>query len=345
LGAFGYVDIGDLQNFPYFWPNNEAYTHNLNFMNRFLKDWMAFSKGERRGTLVLGALLLLLLLAPPIYRYFLRPKPAESDLAQLRQYAAQLNAAAQPQFDQLAESAVEKPPQQRERKTFRFDPNTISADSLELLGFSPKQAAAIARYRDRGGRFRTATDFLKLGVITDKQKERLAAYVDVAPLPPKDFPQKDSAPRFGAATAAATAAAAAAAQPVELNAADTALLCTLPGIGKYFAQKIVEYREQLGGYTSTAQLLEIKNFGDERMQRLAGRVSVDTSAAQKFTLSEESLELMRRHPYLGAYAARGIVQYAKRKGSPATLDELLKNNLITSLQAEKVKRYVKEAEN
>ncbi|MDR1023744.1 MAG: helix-hairpin-helix domain-containing protein [Prevotellaceae bacterium] len=310
-------------------------------MNRFLKDWMAFSKGERRGTLVLGALLLLLLLAPPIYRYFLRPKPAESDLAQLRQYAARLNATAQPQFDQLAESAVEKPPLPRERKTFRFDPNTISADSLELLGFSPKQAAAIARYRDRGGRFRAAGDFLKLGVITDKQRERLAAYVYVAPPPPKDFPQKDSASRFGAATAAATAAL----QPVDLNSADTALLRTLPGIGKYFAQKIVEYREQLGGYTSTEQLLEIKNFGDERMQRLADRVSVDTSAVQKFTLSEESLALMRRHPYLGAYAARGIAQYAKRKGGPATLDELLKNNLITSLQAEKVKRYVREVEN
>ncbi|MDR1416901.1 MAG: helix-hairpin-helix domain-containing protein [Prevotellaceae bacterium] len=310
-------------------------------MNRFLKDWMAFSTGERRGVLALGALLLLLLLAPPIYRNFLRPKPTDSDLTQLRQYAAQLNAAAKPQFEQLAESAVEKPPQPQERKTFKFDPNTISTDSLTLLGFSPKQAAAIVRYRERGGRFRTAADFLKLGVITDKQKERLGSYVDIAPPPPKDFLQRDSAPRFRAATAAATEAP----QPVELNAADTALLGTLPGIGKYFAQKIVEYREQLGGYTSTEQLLEIKNFGDERMQRLANRVSVDTSMVQKFTLSEENLELMRRHPYLGAYAARGIVQYAKRKGSAATLDEVMKNNLVTSLQAEKLKKYVMETEN
>ncbi|MDR0687921.1 MAG: helix-hairpin-helix domain-containing protein [Prevotellaceae bacterium] len=310
-------------------------------MNRFLKDWMTFSKGERRGILALGALLLLLLLAPLFCRVFLRPKLSDGDLAQLRLYASRLGTAAQPQFDQLAESAVEKPPQPRGGQAFRFDPNAISADSLALLGFSPKQAAAIVRYRERGGRFRTAADFLKLGVITDRQRERLQAYVDVAPLPSRDFPRKDSALRFGAARAAVAEAS----QPVELNTADTALLRTLPGIGAHFAQKIVEYREQLGGYTSAEQLLEIKNFGHERMQRLANRVTVDASLVQRFALSEENLALMRRHPYLGAYTARGIAQYAKRKGSAATLDELLKNNLITSLQAERLRVYVGVAEN
>ncbi|MDR0711892.1 MAG: helix-hairpin-helix domain-containing protein [Prevotellaceae bacterium] len=305
-------------------------------MNRFLKEWMDFSKGERRGVLALGALLLLLLLAPPIYRACFRPKLGESDIHELRRHAERLNEAAQSQLEQLAESAVEKAPRQRESKVFRFDPNTISADSLEQLGFSPKQAMAIVRYRERGGRFRTADSFLKLGVITDKQKKRLQSYIDIAPPAAGSLPPpKDSARHSWAKTEIA------AAQPVELNAADTALLCTLPGIGKFFAQKIVEYREQLGGYTSAEQLLEIKNFGSERIQRLTNRVSVDTSMVRKFTLSEENLELMRRHPYLGAYAARGIAQYAKRKGDAATLDELVKNKLITSLQAEKLKAYVR----
>jgi competence ComEA-like helix-hairpin-helix protein len=309
-------------------------------MKRFLKDWLYFSKGERRGVLFLGALLLLLLLAPPVYRICVRPKLADSDISQLRQYANRLNEAAQAQFDQLQESALEKRPQQQESKTFKFDPNTISTDSLTLLGFSPKQAMAIARYRERGGRFRTAADFLKLGIITEKQKNRLQSYIDIAPSAAKDFPKKDFSKKDSVRYAKGKTEVAAA-QPVELNTADTAQLCTLPGIGKYFAQKIVEYREQLGGYTSAEQLLEIKNFGSERIQRLANRVSVDTSLVRKFALSEENLELMRRHPYLGAYTARGVVQYAKRKGSAATLDELIKNNLITSLQAEKLKAYVK----
>ncbi|MDR3365372.1 MAG: helix-hairpin-helix domain-containing protein [Prevotellaceae bacterium] len=304
-------------------------------MNRFLKDWLNFSKGERRGVLLLGGLLLLLLLAPPAYRAFLRPKFTDSDISQLRRHADRLNEAAQAQFDQLQESALEKRPPRREDKIFRFDPNTISTDSLTLLGFSPKQAAAIVRYRERGGRFRTANDFLKLGVITEKQKKRLQPVIDIAPAAAKSAYRADTM-RYVREKPEAVAA-----QPVELNAADTALLRTLPGIGKYFAQKIVEYREQLGGYTSVEQLLEIKNFGSERIQRLADRVSVDTSLVRKLTLSEEDLELMRRHPYLGAYAARGVAQYAKRKGSALTLDEALKNNLITSLQAEKLKAYVR----
>lgn len=283
----------------------------------------------------MGALLLLLLLAPPVYRLCVRPTLSDSDISQLREYAARLNEAAQAQFDALQESALEKRPQQGEGKIFKFDPNSISVDSLTLLGFSPKQAAAIARYRERGGRFRTANDFLKLGVVSEKQKKRLQSSINITPLATQPFPKKDSARYAKEKTEMA------AAQPVELNAADTALLRTLPGIGQYFAQKIVEYREQLGGYTSAEQLLEIKNFGSERMQRLAARVSVDTLLVQKFTLSEENLELMRRHPYLGAYAARGVAQYAKRKGSAATLDELIKNSLVTSLQAEKLRAYVK----
>ena len=303
-------------------------------MNRFLKDWLDFSKGERRGVLLLGALLLLLLLAPPVYRACVRPQLTDGDISQLRLHADRLNEAAQAQLDALQESALERKPQRSEGKVFKFDPNTISTDSLALLGFSPKQAMAIARYRERGGRFRAAADFLKLGVVTEKQKKRLQSSIDIPPLATPPFPKKDSA-RY-----AKEKPAMAAAQPVELNTADTALLCTLPGIGKYFAQKIVDYREQLGGYTSAEQLLEIKNFGRDRMQRLTDRVRVDTSMVRTFSLSEENLDIMRRHPYLGAYAARGVAQYAKRKGSAATLDELIKNNLITALQAEKLKAYV-----
>ena len=42
---------------------------------------------------------------------------------------------------------------------FAFDPNTISADSLQRLGFSAKQAQSILKYRSKGGKFRYKEDF------------------------------------------------------------------------------------------------------------------------------------------------------------------------------------------
>ena len=42
----------------------------------------------------------------------------------------------------------------RRVENFRFNPNTVSGEDLERLGFTEKQAQAILNYRAKGGRFR-----------------------------------------------------------------------------------------------------------------------------------------------------------------------------------------------
>ena len=49
---------------------------------------------------------------------------------------------------------------------FEFDPNTISLDSLQMLGFSYKQALTVIHYREKGGRFRKKEDFSKVEFLT-----------------------------------------------------------------------------------------------------------------------------------------------------------------------------------
>ncbi len=298
---------------------------------RFLKDFFSFTRGEQQSIMVLAALLLVLIALPLVIRHCATQK-APSEVERLRQLANRLGEAAPPQYDQLADTKTYGGGRKKaEQPAFTFDPNTIGRDSLLLLGFSPKQTDAILKYRGRGSGFRSAADFFKLGVITDRQRERLQAYALVAPrADAKSFvrdtlARKTYTPR----------------PPVELNSADTAMLNALPGIGAYLSQRIVEYREQLGGYASLEQLLEIRYFDAEKLQRLAPRLTLDTQQLRQLELIPENLDLMRRHPYIGAYAARGIAQLAKRKGGPATLDELVQNNILTADKAEKLKPYVK----
>ena len=47
---------------------------------------------------------------------------------------------------------------------------------------------------------------------------------------------------------------------IEINGADTTLLMKIPGIGSYYASRIVRYRERLGGFASAQQLEEIDGF-------------------------------------------------------------------------------------
>ncbi|MBQ3819853.1 MAG: helix-hairpin-helix domain-containing protein, partial [Bacteroidales bacterium] len=112
----------------------------------------------------------------------------------------------------------------RRVESFRFNPNTVSLEDLMRLGFSEKQARAIDNYRQKGGRFRRPSDFAKSYVVSDSVFKRLEKYIDI--------------PR------------------TDINRADSAAFDALPGIGPYFAAKMVEYRARLGGYSYPEQLMD-----------------------------------------------------------------------------------------
>ena len=60
---------------------------------------------------------------------------------------------------------------------------------------------------------------------------------------------------------------------VRLNTADLAALETLPRIGPALAQRIIDWREANGPFTSADQLLEVAGIGDAVFSGLADRVA------------------------------------------------------------------------
>lgn len=61
---------------------------------------------------------------------------------------------------------------------------------------------------------------------------------------------------------------------VDLNTADTAQLETLPRIGPAMAQRIVEWREANGRFTSVEDLLAVPGIGDKLLEALRDLVTV-----------------------------------------------------------------------
>ena len=84
--------------------------------------------------------------------------------------------------------------------------------------------------------------------------------------------------RPGGGGAAATAGGAASApvpgQPVNLNTATLEQLDTLSGIGPLTAQKILDFREERGGFGSIEELGEIPGIGDKRLASLREEVTL-----------------------------------------------------------------------
>jgi competence protein ComEA len=78
----------------------------------------------------------------------------------------------------------------------------------------------------------------------------------------------------GGAVAGAAVPEPAPGQPLNLNTATLEQLDTLSGIGPLTAQKILEYREELGGFGSVEELGEIPGIGDKRLASLREEVTL-----------------------------------------------------------------------
>jgi competence protein ComEA len=76
------------------------------------------------------------------------------------------------------------------------------------------------------------------------------------------------------APAASTPGAAAPGRPIDLNTATLEQLDTLPGVGAVTAQKILDYREQHGGFGSVDELGQVPGIGDKRLADLREQVRV-----------------------------------------------------------------------
>lgn len=317
---------------------------------------------------------------------------------------------------------------------FVFDPNTISADSLQLLGFSAKQAQSILKYRAKGGKFRYREDFSRLYVVDSAVYAALEGYIalphrgsgtkGVQDVPggtvvgTKGASGVPGAVQNGAAgtkgvqdapggTVVGTkegisvpgvvqngVAGTKGAQNVpggavagtnkgvfvpdrgkngvsgstdssgrresiygkkvernrymcNLNTADSAALVQLYGIGGYFARKILRYREMLGGsFVDARQLLEIEDFTQERFAKIEKNVFVRSDDVKGFSILKAERKALERHPYIGPYAARGIVTYLKLKGRGAfgseieLLEQLVREKIISEGNAHKLREYL-----
>jgi len=65
-----------------------------------------------------------------------------------------------------------------------------------------------------------------------------------------------------------------AAAPVNLNTATAAQLEALPGVGPALAQRIVEYRQQSGGFKKIEELMNVRGIGETSFLKLKALITV-----------------------------------------------------------------------
>ena len=236
---------------------------------------------------------------------------------------------------------------EREMETFAFDPNEADSTTLLRLGFAPFQVRGIYRYRAKGGRYHEPADVQRIPGMTNEMWERLAPHIRID----RRYQYVNPQPRSSVSRATYPEDVQAvlrdtvqrpvklrAGQTIDLNAADTFQLKKIPGIGSYYAGRIVHYRERLGGFVDVVQALE----ADEGVppEALEWMRITNSRTLRQLDVNHASKRDLLRHPYLSSFQATSIWQYRHNYGLFRSLDDLLTLSAFTSADIERLRPYL-----
>lgn len=205
----------------------------------------------------------------------------------------------------------------------KFDPNSYLKEDWIQLGLSEKQADVVLKFTSRG--VYSNDELKKIFVIPDEVFD-LIKDSTFYPEQRTDFDSSKKSPEPNW-------------EIVDLNVASFEELKTLPGIGDFYAEKIIEQRENLGGFIGTYQLLELWKFGSERYDRIKDRIVV-VGEPVKMNINEADVDDLKKHPYISYKVANSIVKMRNVHGPYAMLEDLLKSVLIDRELFAKIQPYL-----
>ena len=246
---------------------------------------------------------------------------------------------------------------------FYFDPNTADSTQLLRLGLRPWQVRNMYKYRAKGGRYRQKEDFAMLYGLTLEQYRRLEPYIRIKPEAmardyfngndngngnenangndngnrlahnkgvTKQVQQENVPVNVNVPVKKLTQG-----ECVDINTADTAELKRIPGIGSYFARRIVELRQRRQAFVSPDELLSIRNFPETALTYM--------TASQNFAkihINQSSLQQLKAHPLINYTQATDILRYRRLNGNIRSVNDISNLPSFTPEQLARLKPFL-----
>ena len=242
-----------------------------------------------------------------------------------------------------------KQPYYKVPELFYFDPNTADSTQLLRLGLQPWQVRNIYKYRAAGGRYNKPTDFARLYGLTLKQYKRLEPYIRIEKevmaadvykssqnVSVNDTTVKKDSALIGYYTKIKEG------EQIDINTADTSELKHIPGIGSYYAKRIVSFRQRLGGIANVHQLLEIQGFPESSLKYMTTGQSASTRQLPitRIRINHLDVNNLSRHPYIRYVQAKEIMNHRRLRGPIKKADDLRRLPSFTDKEVERLEPYI-----
>ena len=130
---------------------------------------------------------------------------------------------------------------------------------------------------------------------------------------------------------------------ININTADTNELKQIPGIGSYYARRIVSFRQRLGGIANVHQLLEIQGFPESSLKYMSVGESANNRNLPPITrirINHLDVNALSRHPYIRYIQAKEIMNHRRLRGPIKKADDLRRLPSFTDKEVERVSPYI-----
>jgi DNA uptake protein ComE-like DNA-binding protein len=335
-------------------------------MKNPLQEIFHFTRSERNGIVVLVFIIAILIIALALPNRFYRlntqvgvdEKASDSLLAEYRSKLVKTKSKYSNQSSDENRSwsepndvpVADKKPVKKEPKRFQFDPNSLSADSFELLGFKDYVADNIEKYRKHGGHFIKPADLKEIYYVDTNLVDELAGYMHISKR--KQRFDSTGSDRKTDTLIAETKIDSIAKDTIEkdkyenltfeLNACKAEELQEIYGIGPAYSNRIINYRDLLGGYLSVGQLKEVYGISDSLYSQIAPYFKVtNRDSIQKIDINNTDAYEIGRHPYITNYLAIQIETYRRENGKFENLEDLREQGLLNDVLYIKIAPYLK----
>lgn len=140
-----------------------------------IKDYFAFTKGEKRGVIVLLSIIVLITVGIQFIKYL-----RITEFTDFSKFDAEISAFEKELIKQQKEDSLSKIKKNNvvlPTEFFEFNPNEIEDSNWLKLGFAAWQINTINNYKTKGGEFRIKSDVSKIFGISDTLYQLLYPYI------------------------------------------------------------------------------------------------------------------------------------------------------------------------
>lgn len=291
-------------------------------IRNLIKEYFTLSEKEANGFIILCICMLFVLAFPWAHSHYLDLQEDKAPLSQTSYFSQIVEA-----HDKAEKFyAVDQPSVNIES----FDPNKIEPEKLAALGLDKKIAERIARYRSKGGKFKIKSDLLKIYGFPEKFYKKIESYIllpDKLPVLKVEQTRTKNKEKFITS--------------IDLNKVKAEELIKIKGIGTVLSERIIKFRDRLGGFVSKDQIKEVYGLDSTVINELQ-RIGIIDSLfnPKKLSVKNATIEEFSAHPYINRKAANILVNYRTEHGTYHNSEDILKSKAFKKEELVKILPYL-----